>query len=200
LLRVLQEREFDRVGGGAPIRVDVRILAATNRDLLKAVREKAFREDLYYRLSVFPLQLPPLRDRKEDIPPLVHFLVNKFSTRIGRRIEAVGKATIGRLVAYPWPGNVRELENIIERAVILANGPILEVDPDTLPLGFSTAEVTAESTLEAVERDHIVKVLKQTEGVIDGPRGAAKILNLHPSTLRSRMEKLRIPRKAQGST
>jgi PAS domain S-box-containing protein len=194
LLRVLQEREFDRVGGSAPIRVDVRVLAATNRDLLNAVREKTFREDLYYRLSVFPLQLPPLRDRKEDIPPLALFLVNKFASRIGKRIDGVGKETMRRLLAYAWPGNVRELENIIERAVILANGTILEIDPDILSLSSSAAAPSQEQTLEGVERDHIVKVLKQTDWVIDGPRGAAKILNLHPNTLRSRMKKLGISR------
>jgi PAS domain S-box-containing protein len=195
LLRVLQEREFDRVGGTAPIRVDVRILAATNRDLLKAVREKTFREDLYYRLSVFPVQLPPLRDRTDDIPSLAVFLVNKFASRIGKRIDSVGKETMRRLLAYAWPGNVRELENIIERAVILANGAILEIAPDNLSLGSSTAEPSQELTLEGVERAHIVKVLKQTDWVIDGSRGAAKILNLHPNTLRSRMKKLGISRK-----
>jgi transcriptional regulator with GAF, ATPase, and Fis domain len=141
LLRVLQEREFDRVGGTAPIRVDVRVLAATKRDLFKAVREKVFREDLYYRLSVFPLRLPPLRDRRDDIPPLVLFLVNKFASRIGKRIYGVYKDTMRRLVAYPWPGNVRELENIIERAVILANGSILEIGPDIFSLGSTVAEV-----------------------------------------------------------
>jgi transcriptional regulator with GAF, ATPase, and Fis domain len=199
VLRVLQEREFDRVGGSAPIRVDVRVLAATNRDLLKSVREKTFREDLYYRLSVFPLQLPPLRDRRDDIPPLTLFLVNKFASRIGKRIDGVGKETMGRLLAYAWPGNVRELENVIERAVILANGSILEIDPNTLTLAHPTAEASQGFTLEEMERDHIMKVLKQTNGVIDGPRGAAKILNLHPNTLRSRMKKLGISRNAQGA-
>jgi PAS domain S-box-containing protein len=200
LLRVLQEREFDRVGGSAPIQVDVRVLAATNRDLLKAVREKTFREDLYYRLSVFPLQLPPLRDRRDDIPPLALFLVNKFALRIGKRIDGVGKETMGRLLAYAWPGNVRELENIIERAVILANGTILQIDPNILSLASPTAEASQDLTLEGMERDHIVKVLKQTDGVVDGPRGAAKILNLHPNTLRSRMKKLGIPRNARGAS
>ena len=200
LLRVLQEREFDRVGGRAPIRVDVRILAATNRDLFGAVRAKTFREDLYYRLSVFPLQLPPLRDRTEDIAPLALFLVNKFASRIGKRIDGVGKETMRRLLGYAWPGNVRELENIIERAVILANGTILEIAPDVLSLGSSTTEPSQELTLEGRERDHITKILKQTDGVIDGPRGAAKILNLHPNTLRSRMKKLGITRNAQGNS
>jgi len=164
------------------------------------VREKTFREDLYYRLSVFPLQLPPLRDRRADIPPLALFLVNKFASRIGKRIDGVGKETMGRLLAYAWPGNVRELENIIERAVILANGTILEIDPNILSLARPAAEPSQEFTLEGIERDHIVMVLKQTNWVIDGPRGAAKILDLHPNTLRSRMKKLGISRIAQGDS
>jgi PAS domain S-box-containing protein len=201
LLRVLQEREFDRVGGAAPIKVDVRVLAATNRDLLKAVREKAFREDLYYRLSVFPLQLPPLRDRKEDIPPLALFLAGKFAARIGKRIDGVDRETMRRLVAYPWPGNVRELENVIERAVILAAGTTLTIGADVLPVNIepaATEDQAAEppATLEANEREHILTVLGQTNWVVEGPRGAAKILGLHPNTLRSRMKKLGIRRTA----
>jgi PAS domain S-box-containing protein len=194
LLRVLQEREFERIGGSSPIRVDVRVLAATNRDLLKAVREKTFREDLYYRLSVFPVQLPPLRARKEDIPAIVLFLVNKFATRIGKRIVGVDRETMGCLLSYSWPGNVRELENVVERGVILSNGSTLQIDPDVLAAGQPPAEKLPESTMQGVERDHILNVLKQTRGVIDGPRGAAKILDLHPNTLRSRMKKLGIGR------
>ena len=124
LLRVLQEHEFDRVGGTSPRKVDVRVIAATNRDLLKAVREKAFREDLYYRLNVFPIQLPPLRERPEDIPLLAKYLLDKFAARIGRRFDGIDPATLRRLMAYPWPGNVRELQNVLERAVILATGPL----------------------------------------------------------------------------
>jgi transcriptional regulator with GAF, ATPase, and Fis domain len=199
LLRVLQEREFERVGGATPIKVDVRVLAATNRDLLKAVHEKTFREDLYYRLSVFPVQLPPLRDRKEDIPPLALFLVNKFAARIGRRIDGIDRETMRRLVAYPWPGNVRELENVIERAVILVTGPTLEIGPDVLPVAVGTMASADEApeqpaTLEANEREHILTVLGQTGWVVEGARGAAKILGLHPNTLRSRMKKLGIRR------
>jgi formate hydrogenlyase transcriptional activator len=199
LLRVLQEREFDRVGGTAPIQVDVRVLAASNRDLLQMVREKTFREDLYYRLSVFPLHLPPLRDRKEDIPPLALFLVNKLAARIGKRIEGIDKETMRRLIAYPWPGNVRELENVIERAVILAAGPTLDIGADVLPVhveppacGDQISEQPA--TLEATDREHIHNILGQTGWVVEGPRGAAKILGLHPNTLRSRMKKLGIRR------
>jgi PAS domain S-box-containing protein len=194
LLRVLQEREFDRVGGGAPIRADVRVIAATNRDLLTGVRAQAFREDLYYRLNVFPIRLPSLRERPEDIPLLVHFLVNKIAAGIGKRLEGVSGATMERLLAYPWPGNVRELENILERAVILARGPLLEIDPGVLPEPPQPAAPPRRASLEAVEREHILDVLRQTDGVIAGPRGAARILGLHANTLRSRMKKLGIQR------
>jgi PAS domain S-box-containing protein len=198
LLRVLQEREFDRVGGAAPVRADVRVLAATNRDLAAAVRAKTFREDLFYRLSVFPVHLPPLRDRAGDIPPLVRHLVTKFAVRVGKRIEEVGHATLERLCAYPWPGNVRELENVLERAVILANGPTLEIGPDVLggavPAIEATPTAAPPASLAAVERDHVLTVLRQTRWVIDGPRGAAKVLGLHPNTLRSRLKKLGIER------
>jgi formate hydrogenlyase transcriptional activator len=128
LLRVLQEREFERVGGTGAIKVDVRVIAATNRDLLNAILEGKFREHLYYRLNVFPIALPPLRERADDVPLLAQHLVRKFSARIGVRIESVAKTTMERLSAYRWPGNVRELENILERAVILSNGPTLEID------------------------------------------------------------------------
>ena len=194
LLRVLQEREFDRVGGGSPIKVDIRVLAATNRDLLQAVREKTFREDLYYRLNVFPIALPPLRERKEDIPLLVHFLVHKFATRIGKRIDGVTEQTMRRLIDYPWPGNVRELENVLERAVILTTGTTLGIVPDLFPLSDAAPAARQQLTLESVERDHIVTVLQQTDWVVDGPRGAARILGLHPNTLRNRMKKLGITR------
>src|SRR5579884_1410479 len=194
LLRVLQEREFDRVGGGSPIKVDIRILAATNRDLLQAVREKTFREDLYYRLSVFPIPLPPLRERKEDIPLLVHFLVHKFAARIGKHIDAVTEQTMRRLIDYPWPGNIRELENILERAVILARGASLVIAPDFLPLSDAAPADRQQLTLQSVQRDHIVAILHQTDWVIEGARGAARILGLHPNTLRNRMKKLGITR------
>jgi transcriptional regulator with GAF, ATPase, and Fis domain len=213
LLRVLQEYEFERVGGSVPIKVDVRVIAATNRDLLKAVQAKTFREDLYYRLSVFPVHLPPLRERKEDIPLLVHFLMNKFASRIGKRVDGVSLTTMQRLLAYPWPGNVRELENILERAFILANHPTLEIDADVLmvaePPGATNVDndVAPEHTgsaaaavdfppvtLEAVERNHIVAMLRQKKWVISGPRGAAQALGMQPNTLRSRLKKLGITR------
>jgi PAS domain S-box-containing protein len=194
LLRVLQERAFDRVGGTSPRQVDVRVIAATNRDLLKAVREKAFREDLYYRLSVFPVRLPPLRERAEDIPLLAKFLLDRFAARVGRRFEGVDPGTMRRLVAYRWPGNVRELENVLERAVILAAGPVLTVDPDVLGHPDEMPAGKAPGTMEQVERDHVLSVLRQTRWVIEGPRGAAAVLGLHPNTLRSRLKKLGLSR------
>jgi PAS domain S-box-containing protein len=205
LLRVLQEREFDRVGGTAPIKVDVRILAATNRDLLGAVRAKTFREDLYYRLSVFPLQLPPLRDRKEDIPTLVHFFLRRFATQIGRTIDSVSKTTLQKLEAYSWPGNIRELENVLERAVILAAGPTLEIGLDFLRAGPGQAQgesapAIMSGSLEEIDRHHITTVLQQTDWVIEGTRGAAKILKLHPNTLRSRIKKLGITRSTHENS
>ena len=197
LLRVLQERELERVGGTAAIKVDVRIIAATNRNLLKAVADKSFREDLYYRMSVFPITLPPLRDRAEDILLLVRFLVDKFATRTGRRIEGVSQRTLQRLASYRWPGNIRELENVLERAVILATGPTLDLEIDgELSPGPAAIEDSSLSSLEAVERRHIRAVLRQTQWVIDGPRGAAQILGLHPNTLRSRLKKLGITRES----
>src|SRR5437660_2759833 len=152
LLRVLQERELDRVGGDTPIRVDVRVIAATNRDLLKEVQEKTFREDLFYRLNVFPVRLPPLRERRDDIPLLVHFLVNKFALRIGKHLDEVSPRTMQRLQEYPWPGNVRELENILERAVILTTGSTLDIAPDFLPTGPAMSAIgPAEPTIASAE-------------------------------------------------
>jgi len=203
LLRVLQEREFERVGGAKTIRVDVRVIAATNRDLAQAVTESRFRQDLYYRLNVFPVKLPPLRERVEDIPLLVHYFVGRYAAKIGRAITRVPKEAMQRLMAYPWPGNVRELENVIERAVILSPGPELAVAPELLPVlpaaatpvrvGGPAADPEA---LREVERQHIVAVLKRTGWRVDGPQGAARVLNMHPSTLRSRMQKLGIRRSA----
>ncbi len=196
LLRVLQEREFERVGGERPIAVDVRIIAATNRDLARMAKEKTFREDLFYRLNVFPVQLPPLRERADDVPLLATFFVQKFATRIGKRIDTVGRETLDLLSAYPWPGNIRELENVLERAIILADGPTLDIDPEQLGLPAPPrAEPTAQS-LVAIEREHIADVLRRTGGVVEGPHGAARILDLHPNTLRSHMKKLGIARTA----
>jgi formate hydrogenlyase transcriptional activator len=207
LLRVLQEREFEPVGSNRTVRVDVRVIAATNRDLDQAVRAERFRADLYYRLNVFRVELPPLRERRADIPQLVTFFLSRYGQRFGKRVERVSTATLDRLVAYAWPGNVRELQNVIERAMVLAQGPVLELDRDLLPAadrsggpGAAAApagapvEPGALASLEDVERQHIRAVLDRTGGVIDGPRGAARILKLHPNTLRSRMDRLGLGR------
>ena len=204
LLRVLQEREFERVGGAKTIRVDVRVIAATNRDLAQAVAVGKFRQDLYYRLNVFPVELPPLRERTEDIPLLVHYFVGRYAAKVGRTITGVPKDAMQRLTAYRWPGNVRELENVIERAVILSPGSELAVAPELLPVlpaasgAAGTTDLPAgdPAALEEVDRQHIVAVLKRTGWRIDGPKGAARLLNMHPSTLRSRMQKLGIRRSA----
>jgi formate hydrogenlyase transcriptional activator len=215
LLRVLQEHEFERLGGSNPIKVDVRVIAATNRDLLRSVAEGTFRQDLYYRLNVFPIQLPPLRERSEDIPPLVHYFVRRFSLKIGRKITRIQRETIDRLVSYAWPGNVRELENVIERAVILSRGIELEVAPDVLPEIAAVALTQAAAprpapeekgpavplpqSIDQVERNHILEVLMRTNWRIEGAEGAAALLNLNPSTLRSRMKKLGVQRSTQAA-
>ncbi|WP_426993564.1 sigma-54-dependent Fis family transcriptional regulator [Methylomonas sp. CM2] len=191
LLRVLQEREFERVGGQKPIKVDVRIIAATNRDLRREVAEKRFREDLFYRLNVFPLQTPPLRERASDIPALATFMAGKFAAKLGRRIDGIQPPALQRLLAYPWPGNIRELENVIERATILADGPWLDIAPELLPQ-VSSEPLGAPATLSEVTREHIVATLEQTGWVVEGPNGAAAKLDMKPSTLRYRMKKLGI--------
>lgn len=199
LLRVLQEREFERVGGQIPIKVDVRVIAATNRNLLHEVADKAFREDLYYRLNVFPLTTPPLRDRIDDIPLLAYFLIEKFSNRIGKKVAGISEKSMKRLQSYRWPGNIRELENVIERAIILADSDVIDVDPEMLSGHTeltSMPELANDATFEAVSRNHILAVLEQTNWVIEGANGAAHILNLQPSTLRYRMKKLGL---AKGS-
>lgn len=210
LLRVLQEREFERVGGTDPIKVDVRIIAATNRDLKQAICDGKFREDLFYRLNVFPLSLPPLRDRTGDVELLTQFLVSKFAARIGRPMDSIHPKTLESLISYHWPGNVRELENILERAIILSNGPRLEIDPDVFnggqresavgqSLSPKPSTVTSDESLDSIERNHILAVLDRTNWVIDGPAGAAKVLDLHPNTLRSRMKKMGINRSSRGT-
>jgi PAS domain S-box-containing protein len=196
LLRVLQEREFERVGGTVPVKVDVRVIAATNRDLAKMAKEGKFREDLFYRLNVIPVRLPALRERPGDVPLLVRFFVTKVASRLGKRIGTIDPDTLDALAAYRWPGNIRELENVIERAVILSDGPELEIDPEVFSLpseGPPVPDASAQS-LVAVERDHILNVLSQTGWVIEGASGAAKVLGLHPNTLRSRMKKLAVVR------
>jgi transcriptional regulator with GAF, ATPase, and Fis domain len=190
LLRVLQEGQFERLGSPQPIEVDVRIIAATNRDLSKAVKEGRFREDLYYRLNVFPISVPPLRDRREDIPLLVWAIVREFGSVFGKTIERIPKKNMEALERYLWPGNIRELRNMIERAMILSNSSTLVVDlPDNSPTSTSQ-----NMSLEEMERMHIVSIMERTGWRVRGKNGAAEILDLKPTTLDSKMKKLGIKR------
>jgi formate hydrogenlyase transcriptional activator len=202
LLRVLQEHEFEPVGSSRPLRVDVRVIAATNRDLLEAVEAGRFRSDLFYRLNVFPIDIPPLRERRSDIPQLVAFCLSRFSQRLGKKIHGVSRESMENLMKYPWPGNIRELQNVIERASIVSAEPTLRLDRDLMPV-VAAADAPEDKraylespqmllTLDEVERNHISAALQHSLGVVDGPKGAAKILNLHPNTLRHRMDKLGI--------
>jgi len=191
LLRVLQESEFERVGGTETIRTNVRVIAATNRDLESDVKAQRFRADLFYRLSVFPIAVPPLRERATDIPILATYFVTQIATTLGKRIEEIEPETMERLIRYPWPGNIRELRNFLERAVILCDGPTLRLDEGELRTQGAAQESQA-MTLEDMERAHILSVLKQTGGTVGGPNGAAKILGVPPSTLRSTMARLGI--------
>lgn len=219
LLRVLQEHELERVGGGEPIAIDVRVIAATNRNLETAIADRTFREDLYYRLNVFPIRLPPLRERSSDIPLLANYFASHYAAQFGKPIVAIESATVQRMCAYTWPGNIRELQNVVERAAILCPGPELVVGPDILKAnaqdveratgqatvsiishpppasgGAGDAGATHLPTLEQLERAHIQSVLNQTGWRIDGDRGAARILGLNPNTLRSRLKKLGLER------
>ena len=195
LLRVLQDQEFERVGGTHTLKVNVRLVAATNRDLAKMVKEGSFRTDLYYRLNVFPIRLPSLRERPSDIPLLVRYFLDKFARKMNKSIRDLSPNARERLLHYSWPGNIRELQNVIERATILARGPLLEID-NALELRLDDQDATTTSpalaSLEAMERAYILQVLERTGWVIEGEPGAAAILDLNPSTLRSRMQKLNI--------
>ena len=188
LLRALQDREFERLGGVRTVRVDVRIISATNRDLRKDVAEKKFREDLFYRLNVFPIELPPLRERRADIPMLVHHFVQKYAARMGKHIEVVPVETMEVLEEWNWPGNIRELENMIERMVILTKTPVLAAPPSELEY---PAEPT-EDNLTEMEREHIVRVLRETNGVLSGVDGAASRLGVKRTTLQSMLKRLNI--------
>jgi PAS domain S-box-containing protein len=191
LLRVIQDGEFERLGSSRTVKVDVRVIAATNRDLEAEVRQGRFREDLFYRLDVFPITVPPLRDRTEDIPLLVEFFVEKVSKRMGKSIELLPANVMKKLQDYPWPGNVRELENVIERAVINSSGPKLRLADDLA--GPAHKEMpTPLKSLQEIEKDYIIRVLEESNWRIDGPQGAALILDMNPSTLRSRLRKLGI--------
>jgi formate hydrogenlyase transcriptional activator len=196
LLRVLQEQEFEPVGSSRTIRVNVRVIAATNRNLAHAVRDGTFRVDLLYRLNVFPIEVPPLRDRKSDIPLLVGLFVSTLARRLGKPLHGFSTRGMQRLMEYSWPGNVRELQNVVERAAILASGPVLEPERSFMSSQPSPRDpsgtIGARETLDDIQRAHIVAVLKTTDGVVEGARGAATILGLHPNTLRSRMKKLGI--------
>jgi transcriptional regulator with GAF, ATPase, and Fis domain len=208
LLRVLQEQEFEPTGSSRTTKVDVRVVAATNRDLAEMVRAGGFRADLFYRLSVVPLQVPPLRDRAADLPLLVTFFVQKCAKKLGKPIHSVSEDVMRRLANYSWPGNVRELQNVIERAVILSPGSSLVLADELSAPPTPTAPVSAAKSktpetavpfanvgaLDEVERRHIESVLNQSQWKIEGERGAARILGVNPSTLRSRMQKLGIQR------
>ena len=198
LLRVLQEREFERLGSSRTLRSDARLIAATNRDLGRMVEDQEFRADLFYRLNVFPVHVPPLRDRPEDIPLLVRHFVQQFARRMGKAVDTIPSEAMNVLVRYHWPGNIRELQNLVERAVILSNGPILKVPLHDLQAQPAPAVAQAKSrgveTMEAAERRHILEALEATGWVISGPKGAATALGLKRSTLQARMDKLGIRR------
>ena len=197
LLRVLQEGQLDRLGSSHTTTIDVRVIAATNRDLMSDVRNDRFRRDLYYRLNVFPITLPALRERAEDIPLLTEHFLERFSRQMRKPVEPLSKSVMRALQEHHWPGNIRELENVIQRAIILSSGGVVSINDVCLsslsetagPGGFS-----GETTLQAVERDHILRILASTSWRIEGPRGAARALGLKPSTLRSRLQKLSIRR------
>jgi formate hydrogenlyase transcriptional activator len=200
LLRVLQDQEFERLGSNRTIRVDVRLVAATNRDLAKGVAEHQFRSDLFYRLSVFPIRVPPLRDRREDIPLLIGHFVRKYALRMDRHIETIPKDSMKALCDWAWPGNIRELENLMERSVILTEGEALHVPLAELR---SRSEIV-DLTLDSAERQHIIRILRETKGTLSGPGGAAHRLGLKRTTLQSKMQRLGIIREeysvARGST
>jgi formate hydrogenlyase transcriptional activator len=197
LLRVLQEREFERLGSVRMLRTDARLIAATNRDLATLVAEQRFRPDLFYRLNVFPVRMPPLRERPEDIPILVRHFAQQFSRRMNKTIDTIASETMRALIRYPWPGNIRELQNLIERAVILSAGPVLKIDPSELKqqaAANGNVLPAKQDTLEEAERKHILAVLEDSNWVLGGPNGAASRLGLKRSTLQFRMRKLGLSR------
>jgi formate hydrogenlyase transcriptional activator len=188
LLRVLQDREFERLGGITTLRVDVRIVSATNRDLRQDIADRKFREDLFYRLNVFPIELPPLRDRRDDIPVLVQHFVGKHSARMGKHIDTIPDETMDILRDWSWPGNIRELENMIERMVILTKGGVLASPPSEL----NGQAGLAEDSLTEMEREHIIRILRETNGVLSGEDGAASRLGLKRTTLQSMLKRFGI--------
>jgi formate hydrogenlyase transcriptional activator len=197
LLRVLQEREFERLGSARTLRTDARLIAATNRELAALVDAQQFRADLFYRVNVFPVHVPPLRERPEDIPLLVGHFVQQFARRMRKTIETIPSDTMQGLLEYPWPGNIRELQNVIERAVILSPGPLLQVPLTDLTPHSPPARSTPYDTLAAAERKHILAMLEETGWVLGGPQGAAARLGLKRSTLQFRLRKLGITRPSK---
>jgi len=193
LLRVLQDQEFERLGSTRTIKVNVRLIAATNRDLTRSVAEKQFRSDLFYRLNVFPIRMPPLRERRKDIPLLVRYFVQKFARRMNKQIETITSDTMNALVNWDWPGNVRELENFLERSVILTDTSVLRAPLAELQQLLDSS--VTDGTLEAADREHIIRILRETHGTISGPGGAATKLGLKRTTLQSKMQKLGISRE-----
>jgi formate hydrogenlyase transcriptional activator len=208
LLRVLQEGEFEPVGSSKTLKVDVRVIAAANRDLQVDVASGRFRADLYYRLNVFPIQVPPLRARADDIPALAQYFMERFARKLGKQLRRIDPATLAMLKAHSWPGNIRDLQNTIERAAILSQGEVLRVDWQLDPGPQSCFAAAAQSastpapnngaavsTMEEMERQHLITILRKTRGVIEGPNGAARLLDLKPSTARFRIKKLGIKRE-----
>jgi transcriptional regulator with GAF, ATPase, and Fis domain len=200
LLRVLQERQFERVGGGQPVQVDVRVIAATNRDLNAAVANGSFREDLLYRLNVFPIEAPPLRERKDDILMLVEYFVRRYANRVGRSIRSIDHKTLDLLQRYDWPGNIRELQNVIERSIILSSTDVFSVDELWLSKRIapqaSRAETSPALNLEArSEREIIEAAMAETRGRVSGPSGAAAKLRIPASTLETRIKALKIDKQ-----
>jgi formate hydrogenlyase transcriptional activator len=200
LLRVLQEREFERLGSSRTLHTDARLVTATNVDLPEMVDAKRFRADLYYRLNVFPIYVPPLRERREDIPPLVRHFARYYAGRMGRRVNWIASSVMDALMRYSWPGNIRELQNLIERAVIRSAGERLEVPVTEIDEGIGTSKTHGSGqTLEEAERAHILATLKETRWILAGPHGAAQRLGINRSTLQFRMKKLGIERPALGN-
>ena len=198
LLRALQEKEIERIGGKGVIKTNVRIIAATNRNLLKEVEKGNFRSDLYYRLNVFPISMPPLRDRLDDIPHLTSFFIERISKKTGRQVNAISKSALNKLMLYPWPGNVRELEHLIERSILLTSGSILKeihlpkIDRNE---AINTSDEQKIKSIHENERDHILSILKRCKGKISGIGGAAEVLNIPATTLNSKIKKFKIKRE-----
>jgi formate hydrogenlyase transcriptional activator len=192
---VLQDQEFERLGSNHTVKVKVRVVAATNRNLPESVAQGEFRSDLFYRLNVFPIRVPPLRERREDIPLLIRHFVHKFARRMDRYIETIPKETMKASMQWEWPGNVREVENLMERSVILSEGNALRVPLSELRTQSKSRTEEGDRTLDTAERQHIIRVLRETRGVLSGPQGAAQRLGLKRTTLQSKMQRLGIKRK-----